>query len=322
MAHIGEEFGLGAIGHLRARLLLEMTLGEIGELLRLGLQRLARLAQLGDRREEAPLGIHELLFMPFERGDVGADGDIAAVAGAALVDLQPAPVGQARLVGLGRALVGGGRIGVDHRFAVDDGARRPWRRVRNRRRPGACCRRGDCEDAGILNCRGRGGWRNPRGRRPRRSPRSPRAAAGRREREVVGQLLLFGDVDRDADEMRAGARVILDELGAGAQPDPFARGVADAEFVIHRLLLGARAPSWRSRRDCRRRDGPSPGDRRTTGNRTTVGMPSSSYIDRDQWMRPRARSQSQSPQRPRLSAMSTRLRARRAICSRSRARPI
>ena len=37
VAHVGEEFGLGAVGALGLRLLVEIALGEIGELLRLRL---------------------------------------------------------------------------------------------------------------------------------------------------------------------------------------------------------------------------------------------------------------------------------------------
>ena len=46
VAHVGEELGLGAVGALGLRLLLEVALGEVGELLRLQLQRLARLLQV------------------------------------------------------------------------------------------------------------------------------------------------------------------------------------------------------------------------------------------------------------------------------------
>jgi len=47
-----------------------------------------------------------------------------------------------------------------------------------------------------------------------------------------GDLLVLGDVDGDADEVRAGLVVVPGDLGAGAQPDPVAVGVAEAEFGI------------------------------------------------------------------------------------------
>ena len=99
VAHIGEEFGLGAVGALGLRLLVEVALGEIGELLRLRLQFLARLLQVHDGRDEFLLGFDEAALVTLQRRDVGADRDVAAVLGAALVDLQPAAVLQAGLVG-------------------------------------------------------------------------------------------------------------------------------------------------------------------------------------------------------------------------------
>ena len=47
VAHVGQELGLGAVRALGLRLLLEVALGEVGELLRLRLQRLARLLEVG-----------------------------------------------------------------------------------------------------------------------------------------------------------------------------------------------------------------------------------------------------------------------------------
>ncbi len=69
------------------------------------LERLPRPAQIGDGRHQTPLGIHQLLFVMFQRGDVGADRDIAAVLRAPFVDLQPAAVGEARFIGLGAGLL-------------------------------------------------------------------------------------------------------------------------------------------------------------------------------------------------------------------------
>ena len=72
---------------------------EVGELLGLRLERLLRGAQVGDRRHQPLLALHQLLFVPLDVGDVGADRDIAAVLGAALADVQPAAVVELGLEG-------------------------------------------------------------------------------------------------------------------------------------------------------------------------------------------------------------------------------
>ncbi len=99
VAHIGEKFGFGPVRGLGLGLLLQIFLREIGELLRLQFQGLPRFAQIGDGRHEAAFGVHQLLLVAFERGDVGADRNIAAVLGAPFVDLQPAAIAKPRLVG-------------------------------------------------------------------------------------------------------------------------------------------------------------------------------------------------------------------------------
>ena len=92
VAHVGEELGLGAVGALGLRLLVEVALGEVGELLRLRLELLARLLEVRDGRDELLLGLDQPLLVALQGRDVGADRDVAAVLGAALVDLQPAAV--------------------------------------------------------------------------------------------------------------------------------------------------------------------------------------------------------------------------------------
>ena len=99
VAHVGEEFGLGAVGALGLRLLVEVALGEVGELVGLRFELLARLLEVRDDGDELLLGFDQLLLVALQRRDVGADRDIAAVLGAALVDLQPAPVVELRLEG-------------------------------------------------------------------------------------------------------------------------------------------------------------------------------------------------------------------------------
>ena len=73
------DFGLG--------LLFEVFLGKFGELLRLQFELLARGSQIGHRCRQPALGVQQLLLMPFQRRNVGSDRDIAAVLGAALIDL-------------------------------------------------------------------------------------------------------------------------------------------------------------------------------------------------------------------------------------------
>ena len=97
MADIGEELRLDAVGVLRLVLLHRVFLGELDELLRLLLKLLARAAEIGDGLAQRALVLEERRFLLLQRGDVGADGDEAAVVGAPLVDLQPAPVLDPRL---------------------------------------------------------------------------------------------------------------------------------------------------------------------------------------------------------------------------------
>ncbi len=99
VAHIGEEFRLGLIGVFGAGFFLGVFFRELGQLLGLIFQRLLRLAQVGYRRHQPLLALHQLFFVQLQRGDVGADRDIAAVLGAALADMQPAAVVELRLEG-------------------------------------------------------------------------------------------------------------------------------------------------------------------------------------------------------------------------------
>ena len=61
------------------------------------------------------------------------------------------------------------------------------------------------------------------------------------------ERLLVGNVDGDADEMRARLARVLDEFGSGAQPDPLAGGVLDPKLVID----GFRLRGEHHRRDMR-----------------------------------------------------------------------
>ena len=130
VAHVGEEFRLGAVGGLGPRFLFVIAFGEIGELLGLLFERAARLSELCNGGQKQPLGVDELLLMFFQRSDVGADRDIAAVASAALVDLQPAPIVETRLVGARMAEKGAVASGAQASWAITGhrhGAGRSWR---------------------------------------------------------------------------------------------------------------------------------------------------------------------------------------------------
>ena len=106
--HVGQEFGLGAVGGLGALGLAHVFLVEVDELLAALLLGAARQAEVVDRRHQPPLAVDQLLLVLLQLRDVGADRDGAAVARLQLVDLQPAPVrqlplegGAARAVGVG-----------------------------------------------------------------------------------------------------------------------------------------------------------------------------------------------------------------------------
>ena len=93
---------------------------------------LLRGAQVGDRRHQALLAVDQLFLVGLERGDVGANRDIAAVLGAALADVQPAAVLELRLecARAGNARAAGDDLVAHHRLA----AGRDHRLDRTRRR--------------------------------------------------------------------------------------------------------------------------------------------------------------------------------------------
>ena len=105
---IGEELRLCPVGGLGAVLLQGIFLGEIDELLLLLLQLAAREPQLGDACPELLLALGEALLALLQHGDVGADADIATVAGPPLVDMQPTAVLDLRLIGAAVVVIGAG----------------------------------------------------------------------------------------------------------------------------------------------------------------------------------------------------------------------
>ena len=108
MTDIGEELRLGPVGRLGAVLLQGIFLGEVDQLLLLLLQLAARQPKLGDACPELLLALGEALLALLQHGDVGADADIAPVAGAPLVDVQPPAVLDLRLIGAAVVVIGAG----------------------------------------------------------------------------------------------------------------------------------------------------------------------------------------------------------------------
>ena len=69
---------------------------------------------------------------------------------------------------------------------------------------------------------------------------------------ALDELHLLGDVDGDADQMRL-ARLPVDQLGAGTEPDPASVGMPHPEHLVDRRLARLvertrQAPSGRRRR--------------------------------------------------------------------------
>ena len=167
-------------------------------------------------------------------GDVGADGDVAAILGPSLADLEPTAVGE---LGLESAGGGAGRFDVaqlapdrrqgapPHDFVVAPpggsvlGAERV--KVAELRiakdelvaRVPQNERLGDCLDR-VAQAHVGGGVR-------------------------FRELALFGHVDGDPDEMAAAIGGIWHDLGTGAQPDPGPVGAANAELVVDGGLAGS-----------------------------------------------------------------------------------
>src|SRR5512143_4199632 len=101
MADIGEELGFRSVRGLGTVLLERIFLGEIDKLLLLLLELAAREPELRHARPQLLLALGQALLALLQHGDVGADADIAAILGAALVDMQPPAVLKLGLIGAG-----------------------------------------------------------------------------------------------------------------------------------------------------------------------------------------------------------------------------
>ena len=286
---------------LGAILLLGVFLGELDHLLRLQLELLARLAEVGDGRHQAALAVDQLALVALQLGDVGADRDEAAVLGAPLVDLQPAAVLELQLEAA-RAFLGpavGDHLGADERLPAGR------------------------DHLGI----GRAGLRAPHPAWPwscwyfelhitRRlsASQSTKASeivsmASRRRMSAVFERSTsrICSVTSTAMPIRCGSpRLAVDQLGAGAQPDPASVGMAHAEHAVDGRFAGlVEGLGERHQVAVVGMDQPA-APRRSRAARRAARRPTISNIERDQNMRPRARSQSHRPQRPRISAVSKR----------------
>jgi hypothetical protein len=232
VAHVGEELGFGAVGAFGRRLLLKIAFGHLRQFLRLRLQLLARGLEVGDMHHELVLRLRQPFLLLLQLGDVGADRDRAAILGAPPVDLEPASVREPRLI-RGRAdgaASGADRLAVDiglgaqrHDLVMGDAATE-----RLRRKLVQLLVFGVAEDEAV------GRIPQHEGLRDRLDGVAQMGVCGR---GALGHPALFGDVDRDADEMlRAGAPVDH-QLGAGLEPDPCAIDVADTEFLVEMVGL-------------------------------------------------------------------------------------
>ena len=227
MAHVGQEFGLGAVGALGLRLLVEVALGEIGELVRLRLELLARLLEVENGGDQLLLGLDEAVLMALERRDVRAHRHVAAVLGAPLVDLQPASVLKAGLEGA-RAhilLLAAQELVLHLRRAAQRHHLRIGLALQLRvgRQLVQLLELRIAEHevvVGIPQHEGLGDRLD--------GVVEPGVGLG----GLLFQAALLGHVHGDADEMACRIVGIVHQLGAGAQPHPVARDAADAELVI------------------------------------------------------------------------------------------
>ena len=184
-------------------------------------------AHIGDRRHQPLLAVDQLLLVRLERGDVGADRDIAAVLGAPLADVQPAAILELSLEGAcaGNIRAAGDRLGAHHRLAAG-GDHEFVRGAYHDRLVGQIVQLLEIRIAQhqtIVGIPHHEGFRD--------------GLDGVAQPHVGGhgllhQVLLLGDVDGDADHMQARLVRLAHQLAARAQPDPVAVGVTHAEGAI------------------------------------------------------------------------------------------
>ena len=195
-------------------------------------QRGLRAFQVDHGGAQAKVVVDQFLLVLLDAGDVGADRDVAAILGAALGDVQPAAVVELRLEGA-----------------------RARRLRRGFLQPGADLRHAADLDHGLI-----GRARRDRGIRQPVQPLEMRVAQhqavfgvpqheglgdgfdGVAQPQIgfhgpLGETLLLGDIDGDADQMQAAvvaAFIVasLAEFAAHPQPDPVAVGVLHPEGLV------------------------------------------------------------------------------------------
>ena len=228
---VGHELGLGAVAELGLLGRLLVHVGELVEVLGVGFELQLRLLRVGDHRQQAALGLEQLLLVALDLGDVGLHRNDAAVLGAALVDLKPQAVVELDLLRRGAGL----RLahGVDlarrerlsarrehvlaarpaHQHVVIDRVELPELRV-PQDQPLARVP----QDEGL-----RDGFDGVA---------QPRVGAFR----LAFQRLLLRHVDRDADEVRV-VVAVEDELRAQPHARPAPVVAAHAEAAVDRLAV-------------------------------------------------------------------------------------
>ena len=220
VAHIGEEFRFRLVGFLGAILFLRVFFGEVGKF---GLRTL----QVDHVGAQAGVIFDQLLLVLLDAGDVGADRDVAPVLGAALGDVQPASVVELRFEGAGSRRLCAGLLqpGAHFRHAADldhglIGGAGGYRRIRQLVQP---LEMRIAEHEAVLGVPQHEGFRD-------RLDRVAQPEVGLHG--LLGEALLFGDVDRDADQVQAAVGRGVAELAAHPQPDPVAAGVLHAEALV------------------------------------------------------------------------------------------
>ena len=170
--------------------------------------------------------------MAFERGDVGADRNIAAVLGAPFIDLEPAAIAKPRLVGARP----GKRPFAERDLRLNDGGRSFRHHLHIRRSGGDRIIREMMEflELGIAHDKTVVGV--PKNESLRYGLDGiAQAQIGRGG--ALRKGLLFGYVDGDPHEVRGGAHSFRHEFGARPQPDPLALHVLHPENMIDRIGL-------------------------------------------------------------------------------------
>jgi len=233
VAHIGEEFRFGLVGFLGALLLLGVFPGEFGKLAGLPLQFGLRAFQVDHIGGEPQVIVDQALLMLLDLGDVGADRDIAAVLGAPLANIEPGVVLELYLEGARAGhcgVVSDAAAQLGH--AADFGERLVGcagyhRRVRQLVQ---ALEVRVAQHEAVFGVPQHEGFGNGLDRIAQPQVRLDAA---------FGEAALFGDVDRDADQVMAAVAMGGDQFAAHPQPDPVPGGMLHAERAIDLIDFAA-----------------------------------------------------------------------------------